>query len=83
MYFAGKNRERPIVFSLFLSLGVGVYLFVFQFVIIHFGTEFGLLGEQFRATWVPIAALISVIVPAIIFFRSKQKIEARLRNAPD
>jgi len=83
VYFAGKNRQRPIVFSLFLSLGVGIYLLVFQLVVIHFGTEFGLIGEEFRGTWFPVALVVSVIVPAIIFFRSKQKTEARLRKAPD
>ena len=48
------------MFSLFLSLGVGIYLLVFQFVVIHFGTEFGLIGEEFRGTWIPAALLISV-----------------------
>jgi hypothetical protein len=82
VYFAGKNKERPIVFSLFISLGVGIYLLVFQLVVIYFGTEFGLIGEGFRGTWIPVALLVSVIVPAIIFFRIKQKIESRLRNVP-
>jgi hypothetical protein len=82
VYFAGKNKERPIVFSLFISLGVGIYLLVFQLVVIYFGTEFGLIGEGFRGTWIPVALLVSVIVPAIIFFRIKQRIESRPRNVP-
>lgn len=45
VYFAGKNKERPIVFSLFISLGVGIYLLVFQLVVIYFRTEFGLIGR--------------------------------------
>jgi len=82
-YFAARNRERPIVFSLFLSLGIGIYLLVFQLVVIHYGTEFGLIGERFGGTWFQVALLVSAIVPPIIFFRSKQRIEARLRKAPD
>ena len=81
VYFAG-NRERPIVFSLFISLGVGIYLLVFQLLVIYFGKEFGLIGEGFRGTWIPVALLVSVIVPAIIFFRIKRRIESRLRNVP-
>ena len=82
-YFAERNRERPIIFSLFLSLGIGIYLLASQLVVIHFGSEFGLIGEEFRGTWLPVALLVSVVVPATIFFRSKQRIEAGIRNMPD
>jgi hypothetical protein len=70
------------VFSLFISLGVGIYLLVSQLVVIYFGTEFGLIGEGFRETWIPVALLVSLIVPSIIFFRIKQRIESRPRNVP-
>lgn len=83
VYLTRRNRGRPIVFSLFISLGVGLYLLVFQLVVIHFGMEFGLIREEFRGTRFPVALLVSVIVPVIIFFRSKQRIEARLRSLPD
>jgi hypothetical protein len=82
VYFAGKNKVRPIVLSLFISLGIGIHLLVFQLVVIYFGTEFGLIGEGFRGTWIPVVLLVSIIVPAIIFFRIKQRIESRLRNVP-
>lgn len=64
-----------------LPLGVGTYLLVFQFVGIHVGTQFGLIGGEFRRGLIPVALLGSLIVPVTIFFLSKQKIEAKRRNA--
>jgi hypothetical protein len=83
VFLARKNRERPVLFSLFLSSGVCIYLFIFQIVVVYFGMDFGLIGKELRKTLIPVAVLVSVIASAIIFFRSKRTIETRVRALPE
>jgi uncharacterized membrane protein YdjX (TVP38/TMEM64 family) len=80
MYFAAMNRESPKVFSLLLALSTAITLFVSQLVLIHFGSEFGLISEGLRRVWIPVALLITVLIPTIIFFRSKQQLETEARE---
>jgi hypothetical protein len=80
MYFAAMNYWRPKVFSLLLSISVCIYLLVFQFVVFHFGTAFGLIGEEMHRVWIPVALVGTVMVSAIIFFHSKHRIETRQRD---
>jgi hypothetical protein len=80
VYLARRNRERPVVGSLFLSLGVCIYLLILQLLVVYFGMDCGLIGKESGRTLIPVVPLVSVIASAIIFFRSKQTIETRVRN---